>query len=260
MLNPDLEPISAFSDNYIWLLTGPTSKAAAVVDPGEAAPVLAALDENRMTLAAVLLTHHHGDHVGGVDELLRRHRTPVYGPARENISNVSHPVAGGDLVRLPELGIELRVIDVPGHTAGHIAYLGPGFALVGDTLFAGGCGRVFEGTLEEMHSSLEILAALPPATRVYCAHEYTVDNLCFARMVEPGNDALAVRLDAARALRANGRPTVPSTIAEELATNPFLRCSEPMVAAAAQARAGCAVPTATDVFAVIRGWKNGWKG
>jgi hydroxyacylglutathione hydrolase len=257
---PELEPIPAFSDNYIWLLTTPPARAAVAVDPGDAAPVLETLGERQLDLVAILLTHHHGDHVGGVDELVRRHAVPVYGPARENISGVRHPVADGDSVHLAEIGVELEVIDVPGHTAGHIAYLGPGFALVGDTLFAGGCGRVFEGTLEQMYSSLNRLAALEPATRIYCAHEYTVANLRFALQVEPGNDVLVERLDAARTVRAKGLPTVPSTIAEELATNPFLRCTEPAVAAAAEARAGCEVPTASDAFAVIRGWKDGWSG
>jgi hydroxyacylglutathione hydrolase len=255
-----LEPIPALSDNYIWLLTSPPSRAAVVVDPGDAAPVLATLSERQLELIAILLTHHHGDHVGGVHDLLRHHRAAVYGPARENISDVGHPVSGGDLVHVPDAGIEFDVIDVPGHTAGHIAYLGPGFALVGDTLFAGGCGRVFEGTLEQMYSSLNRIAALDPATEIYCAHEYTVANLRFAREVEPGNDILSARLATATAVRADGQPTVPSTLADELATNPFLRCTEPSVIAAAAARANCAVPTATDVFAVVRGWKNTWSG
>jgi len=257
---PHFEPVPAFSDNYVWLITDPPSPAVVVVDPGEAAPVIQILQKRMLELGAILLTHHHGDHVGGVDEILRARRVPVFGPARENIPVVDHPVQGGDSVPLPDLDLDLEVIDVPGHTAGHIAYRGPDFALVGDTLFAGGCGRVFEGTPEQMHASLNRLAHLPDETLIYCAHEYTVANLSFAREVEPYNEVLKARLGAARSARAEGRPTVPSTIAEELETNPFLRCENSAVIAAAEARAGLDLPTAVDVFAVIRGWKDGWQG
>jgi hydroxyacylglutathione hydrolase len=257
---PLFEPVHAFSDNYIWLVTDPPSPAAVVVDPGEASPVLEILHRRKLELGAVLLTHHHGDHVGGVGELVRAHKVPVFGPAHENIGTVDHPVEGGDFVPLPDLGLDLAVLDVPGHTGGHIAYRGPEFALVGDTLFAGGCGRVFEGTPEQMYASLQSLANLPGETLIYCAHEYTITNLEFAREVEPYNEALVQRLEAANAARAGGRPTVPSTIAEELETNPFLRCDTSAVVASAEARAGLDLPAAVDVFAVIRGWKDGWQG
>ena len=257
---PFFEPVPAFSDNYVWLITDPPSPAAAVVDPGEASVVLRILQKQKLELGAVLLTHHHGDHVGGVDEILRARQVPVFGPAGENIPTVDHPVEGGDFVPLSDLGLDLEVLDVPGHTAGHIAYRGPDFALVGDTLFAGGCGRVFEGTPEQMFSSLECLADLPGETLIYCAHEYTIANLSFAREVEPYNEALVKRLEAAHTARTEGRPTVPSTIAEELETNPFLRCDKSAVVATAEARAGLDLPTAVDVFAVIRGWKDGWQG
>ena len=257
---PLLEPIPAFSDNYVWLITDPPSPTVVVIDPGEASLVTEAIQKRKLELAAILLTHHHGDHVGGVEELLRARKVPVFGPARESISTVDHPVEGGDVVSLPDLGLDLEVLDVPGHTAGHIAYRGPDFALVGDTLFAGGCGRVFEGTPEQMHTSLTRLANLPGETQIYCAHEYTIANLRFAREVEPHNDSLEKRLEAAHRTRAEGQPTVPSTITEELETNPFLRCHTPAVIAAAEARAGLDLPTAVDVFAVIRGWKDGWQG
>ena len=257
---PLFEPVPAFADNYIWLITDPPSPAAVVVDPGESSEVLQILDERELKLAAILVTHHHGDHIGGVGELLRERRVPVFGPARENIGCVDHQVDDGDLVPLPDLGLDLEVIDVAGHTAGHIAYLGPEFALVGDTLFAGGCGRVFEGTPEQMHASLTRLAGLPGETLVYCAHEYTFANLNFAREVEPYNEALAKRLDAARSARAEGRPTVPSTIAEELETNPFLRCNQSAVIAAAENHSGLDVPAEVDVFTIIRSWKDGWQG
>ena len=257
---PLFDPAPEFSDNYIWIVTDPPSPVAVIVDPGESSLVLKLVNQRQLQVAAILLTHHHGDHVGGVDHIVREHPAPVFGPANENIAAVDHPVAEGDLVPLPDLGIDLEVIDVPGHTAGHVAYLGPDFAFVGDTLFAGGCGRVFEGTPEQMYTSLMRLAELPDQTLVYCAHEYTVSNLRFAREVEPYNDQLAARLEEAEKARAEGRPTVPSTIRDELATNPFLRCDQSAVAAAAEATSGLDVPTAVDVFTIIRSWKDGWRG
>jgi len=254
-----MRAIPAFSDNYIWLLGEEDRPEVAIVDPGDAEPVLEVLDLRRQRLAAILLTHHHADHVGGVAELVARHPAPVFGPAAERIPTVDRPLCDGQTVSLAALDLELQALAVPGHTAGHLAYLGEGFALVGDTLFAGGCGRVFEGSPEEMHRSLGRLAELPPATRIYCAHEYTVANLRFAREVEPANARLAARLSEAQAVRAEGRPTLPSTLADELATNPFLRCGEAAIIAAAEARAGRRLNATAEVFAVVRGWKDGWR-
>ena len=255
-----LEPINAFADNYVWLLRSPDSLEVVLVDPGEASPVLQVLDEGGLSIAAILITHHHEDHVGGVGEILRKFPAPVFGPAWENIPTVDHPVRGGDRVPFAELGIEFDVVDVPGHTTGHIAYLGPGFALVGDTLFAGGCGRIFEGTPEQMYASLSRLAALPPDTAIYCAHEYTAANLRFAVDVEPDNLATELRLAKVRTLRGEGRPTVPSILTEELETNPFLRCREAAVIEAAEARVGRPLRSDSDVFATVRRWKDGWRG
>ena len=255
-----IEPILTFTDNYVWMVGSSDYDAVAIIDPGEAEPVLRILSESRLKVAAILLTHHHEDHVGGVGEILREHQAPVFGPGREEIPTVDHPVAGGDTITVQGLDLELDVIDVPGHTSGHIAFLDPGRAFVGDTLFAGGCGRVFEGTPGQMHASLGLLAALPPETVIYCAHEYTAANLRFALEVEPGNETLAKRLEDARTVRSEGRPTVPSVLAEELKTNPFLRCSEPGINAAAEHRVGRSLDTATDVFAVVRRWKDGWRG
>ncbi len=254
-----IEAIPAFSDNYIWMIGAPGRSAVAVVDPGDAAPVLEVLESSGSHLGAILLTHHHGDHTGGVSELVARHPVPVFGPELEAIPDVDNPVRGDQVVALADLDLYLRVVDVPGHTAGHVAYVGPDFALVGDTIFAGGCGRVFEGTMEQMHASLTRLAALPPETTIYCAHEYTVANLCFAREVEPGNRALEQRLEDAVAARTAGDATVPSQLADELATNPFLRCERPPIAAAAERRAGRRLASEAEVFAVIRGWKDGWR-
>ncbi|MFN7779748.1 MAG: hydroxyacylglutathione hydrolase [Betaproteobacteria bacterium] len=248
-----IEPIPAFADNYIWLLT--QGDRAAVVDPGDAAPVLDALRARQLRLAAILVTHHHGDHGGGVPALATP-GVPVYGPAGETIPGRTHALVEGDAIEV--LGTEFQVLDVPGHTGGHIAYYARDMQALfcGDTLFAAGCGRLFEGTPAQMVGSLAKLAALPPATRVYCAHEYTLANLRFARAVEPDNAALAARSERCAALRASGTPTVPSTLAEELATNPFLRCEVAAVRAAAERiDAGTAAgPVAT--FAALRAWKN----
>jgi hydroxyacylglutathione hydrolase len=258
---PAIIPIPAFSDNYIWLVR--EGRHAAVVDPGDAAPVLAYLESEGLALSAIVNTHHHGDHVGGNAALLARFPVPVFGPARETIPGRTHALAEGDEITVPGLGWALRVLDIPGHTAGHIGYVGSdaeaGVAFVGDTLFAGGCGRLFEGTPAQMADSLGKLAALPASTRVYCAHEYTLANLRFALAVEPGNAALQARLLRDQDKRDRGLPTVPSTVAEERATNPFLRAGEPDVFVAAQARAGRRLTDAVDAFAVIREWKNGFR-
>ncbi len=238
----------------------PPFDAAVIVDPGEARPVLRQVERRDLRISAILLTHHHDDHVGGVRDLLKRGPAPVYGPSHESIPVIDHPLDEGDRVSLSEFGIELEVLDVPGHTIDHIAYVGPGFALVGDSLFAGGCGRIFEGTPHQMYKSLAKIAALPPDTSIYCAHEYTAANLRFALELEPENRQLSDRLDKTRETRIQGLPTVPSTLAEELATNPFLRCDEPEIKAAAEARVGRPLDGPAEVFAVIRRWKDGWPG
>jgi hydroxyacylglutathione hydrolase len=258
--------IPAFSDNYLWLIHD--GRHAAVVDPGDAGPVIAELDRHGLTLTAILLTHHHADHIGGVPRLLEYslqhagsgNAVPVFGPAGDGIAAVTRPLAEGDVVEVPGLHLTLTVLDVPGHTRGHIAYVRDGAApmlFCGDTLFAGGCGRLFEGTPEQMAASLDKLAALPPATQVFCAHEYTLSNLRFAAAVDPGNGALAERVVAESAKRARGLATVPSTIALERATNPFLRYREPGIADTL-ARAGKVAPGAPPlaVFAALRLWKN----
>jgi len=252
-------PIPAFRDNYIWLLR--EGRHAVVVDPGDAAPVLACLDANALELAAILATHHHGDHVGGIADLKRRFDVPVYGPAREAIPGRTHALAQDDSIVVPGIGLPLDVIDIPGHTAGHIAFFSAGEDLLfcGDTLFAAGCGRVFEGTPAQMWESLSKLAALPGTTRVYCGHEYTMANLRFASAVEPANPGLPARVAREQAKRDAGAPTLPSTIAEERATNPFLRAEVPGVVAAASAHAGRALTRAADVFAELREWKNGFQ-
>lgn len=233
---------------------------AAVVDPGDAKPVIAYLDREGLELAAIVNTHHHGDHVGGNRGLLMRWSVPVFGPARETIPGVTRVLSEGDAITLPAVGLELTILDVPGHTAGHIACTGKTadgpIVFCGDTLFTAGCGRLFEGTPAQMVDSLSKLAALPADTRVFCGHEYTLANLRFALAVEPANALLPERQTRAQAQRDRGEPTVPSTIAEERATNPFLRVDEPTVRAAAEHRAGRALAGRVAVFAEIRAWKN----
>jgi hydroxyacylglutathione hydrolase len=250
----DVVPVSAFKDNYVWTLRNATH--AAVVDPGEARPVLDYLARSGLKLAAILATHHHADHVGGVAEILEKHRVPVYGPRNEPIPTLTKPVSEGDTVTIPELGVSFSVLDIPGHTRAHIAYYGAGSLFCGDTLFACGCGRVFEGTAEQMYASLEKLRALPDSTKVYCGHEYTLANIGFAKGVEPGNAALAARESRDRRLREAGKPTVPSTMGEEKATNPFLRCREPAVVESVNKYLGARVSDPVRVFAAIREWKN----
>ncbi len=251
--------IPAFADNYLWLIHD--GRHAVVVDPGDAAPIEAALSSGQLTLAAILLTHHHRDHAGGVTDLLRERDIPVYGPAKEAIAGVTHHVSEGDNIRLTEPAISLGVLDVPGHTAGHVAYVDHdhGWLFCGDTLFAGGCGRLFEGTAEQMTTSLAKLAALPDATKVYCAHEYTVSNLRFAVAAEPENAAVAERLKQAQAARERGERTVPSTIAEEKLTNPFLRYREPAVVQTLRSQASLVNDDPVVAFAALREWKNAFR-
>ena len=254
----NLLPLPAFSDNYIWLLHN--GKQALVVDPGDAAPVQAALQALQLQLQAILVTHHHADHVGGVDALRDATGALVYGPAFEVLPE---PVVRVDAAtQLQLLGLQWRVLEVPGHTAGHIAwYCEPAgqapILFCGDTLFSGGCGRLFEGTAEQMHASLQQLVQLPQNTRVACAHEYTVSNLKFACEVEPSNTALLQYRAHCEALRQQQRPTLPSTLAQELAINPFLRCDvKQVVQSALRFHSNTHPEQPASVLATLREWKN----
>ncbi len=252
----EIEPIPAFRDNYIWLVHD--GERAAVVDPGDAAPVLQALNKLGLALCAVLATHHHPDHIGGIGELLAEHKVPVYAPAHDGVEGATYELNEGDEVIIEPLGLSLQVLDIPGHTAGHIAFVANAERALfsGDTLFSAGCGRLFEGTAAQMLASLDKLAALPDATRIYCGHEYTVRNLEFAQQLEPDYGPVHDRLAWAQTQRAQSEPTLPSTIDRERRINPFLRVREPGIRAAAARRLGREPADEVEVFAAIRHWKD----
>ena len=250
----DITPIPALRDNYIWALYN--TRYAVVVDPGEAAPVLSFLKQHHLDLNAILCTHHHSDHTSGIAELCEVYNVPVYAPHSEDIPRTTHPLDGGETIELTELGIRLNAIDIPGHTRGHLAFQGEGYVFCGDTLFGCGCGRIFEGTAEQMLNALKRLARLPDDTRVYCAHEYTEANIRFALACEPENEALRQRATDTRAMRIDGRPSLPSTIRLEKATNPFLRCSEASVIQSVQRNCGINEQNELPVFMALRKWKD----
>ncbi|MDR6178333.1 MULTISPECIES: hydroxyacylglutathione hydrolase [unclassified Pseudomonas] len=255
----DILPLPAFNDNYIWLIKDAATRQAVVVDPGDAAPVLAWLDANpAWRLTDILITHHHNDHTGGITALKQRSGARVSAPADERIAAVDLPLADGQ--RLEVLGVPFEVLRVPGHTAGHIAFHAAGerpLLFSGDTLFSAGCGRLFEGTPSQMLTSLQRLARLPDATEIYCGHEYTLSNLRFAQAVEPENPAVQQALAETQQLREAQRPTLPSTLGRERRINPFLRTAENSVRLRLQEERGVAADAPEDTyFAALRGWKD----
>jgi len=257
--------IKAFSDNYIWAITNKSNNSTALVDPGDAKVCIDFLKQHQLSLSAILITHHHPDHTGGIEELIvycQQQQCPltIYGPANEVISHCDVKLIENDLVNLPELNISMRVIDVPGHTFGHIAYFSESdtqsFLFCGDTLFSGGCGRLFEGSPTQMLNSLTKLANLPETTKVYCAHEYTQANLNFALTVEPQNDVLINYNNQVRELREKDISTIPTSIKIEKQINPFLRCAQLSVQASAKDFSPSTKSTELDTFTTIRRWKD----
>lgn len=250
----EIFPLPAFEDNYIWCLR--RDGVVAVVDPGDAAPVLRHLAASGDRLCAILVTHHHHDHIDGIAELTARHPVPIFAPGAEAIAGTTQAIAGGDRVALPDLGIDFDVLDLAGHTRGHVGYYRPGTLFCGDTLFGCGCGRLFEGTPAQLHAALQRIGVLPPLTLAYCAHEYTASGIRFALAVEPGNAAAATRGAEVALLRGTGKPTVPFSIADELATNPFLRCRAPEVVGSIAQRLGHTPADELEVFTALRAWRD----
>ncbi len=250
--------ISALKDNYIWALWRDDCPEAVVIDPGEAAPVVQWLESRGLGLGAIVVTHHHWDHTHGIADLRARWPVDVHGPAHESqaIEALANPLQDSDELALECVNASFRVLDIPGHTLGHIALHGEGLVFSGDTLFSAGCGRLFEGTALQMHTSLQRLAQLPEDTKVYCGHEYTEANLHFSLAVEPDNTDSRNQLAEVLQLRQSGQPSLPSSICQELKINPFLRSSKPTVVAAAEAYAGQALEDEVAVFAALRQWKD----
>lgn len=248
-------PIAALKDNYIWLIRQDECDEVIIVDPGAAEPVLQFLNQQQLKLIAILITHHHWDHTDGIAALLKHYDVPVFAPKVE-MPSVSNPIVGGMQLKWDSLSLNLEVLAIPGHTKGHVAYFGNGILLSGDTLFTAGCGRVFEGTVEQMYDSLSRLAALPDDTQIYCGHEYTQNNLRFAHAVEPHNADILQRIELTDRLRANRQATVPAPLSLEKRTNPFLRCNVSDVIMAAEKYSMKRLNSAVEVFASLRQWKN----
>ncbi|HIF9267634.1 TPA: hydroxyacylglutathione hydrolase [Photobacterium damselae] len=247
-----VQSIAAFKDNYIWLLQSP-EKHCIVIDPGDAKPVIEAIEKQQLTLDAILITHHHNDHCGGISELKRRYPSiNVVGPQNDPIPGLTQSVEDGDQVDI--FGERFMVLAVPGHTHGHVAYVGDEKLFCGDTLFSAGCGRIFEGTPEEMYASLQKIAALPDETEIYCAHEYTAGNIAFALVAEQDNPHLQRYREEVNRLRANGESTLPSTLGKEKLVNPFLRCDQPSIKKAVADKATDSSDLAT--FTALRSWKD----
>ena len=249
-------PVPAFRDNYIWLIIENSNKKCIIVDPGDAAPVIATLTNEGLTPVAIFVTHHHFDHCAGVAELLERYRVPVYGSSKENSEAITNPVHGGENLKFPQFDLIFEVIEIPGHTLDHLAFYAPGMLFCGDTLFTAGCGRIFEGTAEQLYDSLQIIAHLPDNTNIYCGHEYTLKNLLFAAIVDPHNPDIQSRLEETRLLVQQGWPTVPATLAIEKATNPFLRIHEQAITNSLETKAGRRLDNPQERFALLREWKN----
>lgn len=255
MLN--IHPVPAFKDNYIWIIHN--QSYAAVIDPGMAFPVIDYLRSKKLQLSAILITHHHHDHTAGNTGLLQLFDVPVYGPLNESIATVTHPLRENDQVSLQELSLQLTVLDTPGHTRGHIAYYGSNpldMVFCGDTLFACGCGRIFEGTAQQMYQSLQKLYQLPDDAFIFCTHEYTLNNIQFAKAVDPENAKLKEFAVTAQELRNQNIPTIPTSLRLEKAINPFLRCTQQEIINSAQNYSGKSLPDPLSVFTVLREWKN----
>lgn len=253
-----LIPLPAFDDNYIWVLHD--EQHAVAVDPGDPAPLIAYLDANQLVLTALLITHHHRDHTGGNTRLRQRYDCAIYAPDNPRIPAATRLLQGGDAIEIAHPPLQFRVIATPGHTLDHISYVGHDTLFCGDTVFGCGCGKLFEGTPAMMANSLDLILSLPDATRVCCAHEYTVSNIDFAKTIDGQNPALLERESRDRRARAAGRPTLPSTLGLEKATNPFLRFHDPDMIAFSAHYLNQPHPAPAEVFGAIRAAKDAWDG
>jgi len=251
-----IQAVPAFNDNYIWFIQESDSRNLLIVDPGDAEPVIQAIEQQQLKPAALLITHHHSDHIAGINKLVTHYNIPVYGPKHEAIPSITHPLTACDNLLINPAFPSITVLDVPGHTKGHIAFLIDDHLFCGDTLFGAGCGRLLGGTAKQLHTSLQLIASLPEQTKMYCAHEYTQANLRFAAIVEPNNTEIRRRILDTAALVTNGKPSLPSQLKLELETNPFLRCKQPEVIQAAQQFAGHQLHGSEAVFTNLRAWKD----
>tara|TARA_R110001606_G_scaffold395213_2_gene567167 strand:+ start:62479 stop:63249 length:771 start_codon:yes stop_codon:yes gene_type:complete len=251
-----IKAVPAFNDNYIWFIQEPDSKMLLIVDPGDAEPVIEAIERQQLKPVALLITHHHSDHIAGIDKLVNHYKIPVYGPKYEAIPYLTHPLSACKDLTINSIFPSITVLDVPGHTNGHIAFLIDGNLFCGDTLFGAGCGRLLGGTAKQLHTSLQLIASLPEQTKIFCAHEYTQANLRFAAIVEPNNTKIRQRILDTDTLRINGESSVPSLLSVELKTNPFLRCLDPDVIQAAQHFSGHQLHSSEAVFTALRLWKD----
>ncbi len=250
--------VPAFEDNYIWFIHArqANSREIIIVDPGDAQPVLTAIKQFQYQPKAIFITHHHGDHCGGIRQLLHHYKIPVYGPANESIPDISHPLQEGDVIPFTGMQLEFSVLDVPGHTRGHIAYHGHQVLFIGDTLFAAGCGRVFGGTYQQLYEAMEKIRQLDDNTLIYCAHEYTQDNLKFAILAEPDNPQLQQRVEETARLRSQNQPTVPSVLKLEKQTNPFLRYDQPQLIQQVNRFHDSNTRNPAEIFRLTRIWKD----
>ncbi|PHS22794.1 MAG: hydroxyacylglutathione hydrolase [Methylophaga sp.] len=251
-----IQAIPAFKDNYIWFIQVKGSQKVIIVDPGDAEPVIKAIERQKLTPVAVLITHGHHDHVGGVDELLKRYDVPVYGSKNELVPCLTHPLSACENLVIDPLFPMTKVLDIPGHTQGHIAFLMDGNLFCGDTLFGAGCGRIFSGTATLLFKALQTIAQLPKETLIYCAHEYTENNLRFAAMIEPDNAEIQQRIKDTAVLRQQAKPSIPFTLGLELATNPFMRCEQRSVISSTEKHTGQVLATPNDIFRALRIWKD----
>lgn len=253
-----IKPIPSLTDNYIWLFINTLKSTAVIVDPGTSAGCENFFEQEKIRPVAILVTHRHWDHVNGIEQLVKKYDIPVYGPATEVIPCLTTPLTENERISIPESGLDLQVMDIGGHTAGHIGYLTGNKLFCGDTLFSAGCGRLLGGTAAQLHASLNRISQLPDDTVIYCTHEYTLDNLRFAQAVEPGNPDIQSRIDEVKALRANNRPSLPVTLEMEKRYNPFLRTSKKSVMQAVAKQSGQQIKNSEDCFRYLRMWKDGF--